>query len=308
MSATASFVDPVFLANFGLSRVNVLDYFLLRLNPFRTSASTSNEVLDMQGISIGMFMQYGTNGFPMPPQTAEEEYSKALSRLQGEQYELMAPVNPEFYVMPSPLYTIRHVKRTNPTTVKVLGIYYVVEGVIYKAPSVRSLMKTNVARTLEGLSGACSALSVCARYLPSTGYTWNFDDHGKDPLDSEDNKDVDPIALMKLTKRTKRRKILDNRPAGERNEAEEEGLRASHAIDQILVRLTKSPLVSSNAIRSSGGGIGSGGATGAGSAQKIAVAEPSSAAASVASAASSNNNANDNHDNNNSAIPVEVPK
>ena len=44
---------------------------------------------------------------------------------------------------------------------------------------------------------------------------------------------------MKLNKRMKRRKILDNRKAGERNEAEEEGLRSSAAIDQILVRLSK---------------------------------------------------------------------
>ena len=92
-----------------------------------------------------------------------------------------------------------------------------------------------------GLSGACSSLSVCARYLPSSGYTWNFD---------ADEDEVDPVALMKLHKRTKRRKVLDNRKAGERNEAEEEGLRSSQAIDQILVRLSKSPLVSSSAMTS----------------------------------------------------------
>lgn len=97
---------------------------------------------------------------------------------------------------------------------------------------------SKVTRTLDGLSGACSALSVCARYQPSTGYTWNFDD-------DEDN--VNPVALMKLNKRTKRRKVLDNRKAGERNEAEEEGLRSSAALDQILVRLSKSPLVSTSA-------------------------------------------------------------
>jgi hypothetical protein len=239
MSETASFVDPVFLARFGLSRVNVLDYFLHPLNPFRTQVNTSNEVLAMQGIGIGMLMQVGPNGFPLPPQAAEEEYARALSRLTGEQYELLTPpLDPIFYTQPSPLYTIRHVLRTNPTSVKILGIYYVVEGVIYKAPSVRSLMKANVTRTLDGLAGACSALSVCARYQPSTGYTWNFDD-------DEDN--VDPVALMKLNKRMKRRKVLDNRRAGERNEAEEEGLRSSQAIDQILVRLSKSPLVSSAA-------------------------------------------------------------
>ena len=47
------------------------------------------------------------------------------------------------------------------------------------------------------------------------------------------------MALLKLHKRTKRRKILDNRKAGERNEAEEEGLRSAAAMDQILVRLAK---------------------------------------------------------------------
>jgi MED6 mediator sub complex component len=236
MSETASFVDPVFLARFGLSRVNVIDYFLHPLNPFRTHANTSNEVLAMQGISIGMFIQAGTNGIPLPPQAAEEEYEKALARIPGEQYQLLPPEDPVFYVQPSPLYTIRYVNRTSPNSIKILGVYYVVEGVIYKSPAIRSLLKSNVARTLDGLSGACSALSVCARYLPSTGYTWNFED-------SDDG--VDPVALMKLNKRMKRRKILDHRKVGERSEAEEEGLRASAAIDQILVRLSKSPYVAS---------------------------------------------------------------
>jgi len=91
---------------------------------------------------------------------------------------------------------------------------------------------------------------VCARYLPSTGYTWNFDENDDDDDDDDEEKDtnndnvdsdtIDPVvSLMKLNKRMKRRKILDNRKAGERNEAEEEGLRASAAIDQILVRLSK---------------------------------------------------------------------
>lgn len=239
MSETASFVDPVFLARFGLSRANVLDYFLHPLNPFRTQVNTSNEVLAMQGIGIGMLIQHGTTGFPMPPAAAEEEYHRQLSRLTGEQYELLPPMDPIFYTQPSPLYTIRHVTRTNQRTVKILGIYYVVEGVIYKAPSVRSLMKANVSRTLDGLAGACSALSVCARFQPSTGYTWHFED--------DDDNNVDPVQLMKLHKRMKRRKVLDNRKPGERNEAEEEGLRSSQAIDQILVRLAKSPLVSSSA-------------------------------------------------------------
>ena len=238
MSETASFVDPVFLARFGLSRMNVLDYFLHPLNPFRTNVNTSNEVLAMQGTGIGLFMQFGINGsMPLLPQSAEEEYSLALTRLTGEQYELMPPVTPEGYTIPSPLYTIRHVVRSNPTTTKILGIYYILEGVIYKSPSVRGLMKANVARTLEGLSDACSALSQCARYLPSTGYIWVFE---------EGENSEDPVALLQLAKRRKRRKVLDNRRPGERTDAEEEGIRASEAIDRVLVRLAKSPLIVSS--------------------------------------------------------------
>jgi hypothetical protein len=235
MSETASFVDPVFLARFGLSRMNVIDYFLHPLNPFRSNVNTSNEVLAMQGTGIGTLMQFGINGsMPLSPQAAEEEYALALSRLSGEQYELMPPANPEGYTAPSPLFTIRHVLRTNPTTTKVLGIYYVLEGVIYKSPSVRGLMKANVARTLEGLSDALHVLRQCTRYLPSTGYTWVFE---------EGESSEDPFYLTQLAKRRKRRKILDNRRPGERTDAEEEGIRASEAIDRMLVRLAKSPLI-----------------------------------------------------------------
>lgn len=232
MSETASFVDPVFLARFGLSRANVIDYFLHPLNPFRTSVNSSNEVLAMQGIAIGMLMQQGLNGEPLSPPAAEEEYRNALSRLTGEQYELLPPVDPAHYTQPSPLYTLRHVLRSSPSSVKILGIYYVVEGVIYKSPAVRSLMKANVARTVDGLSAACQALSVCARYQPSIGYQWVFEDE-----------QMDPVALIQLSKKRKRRKILDNRQPGERTAAEEEGIRASEAIDQILVRLSKSELL-----------------------------------------------------------------
>jgi hypothetical protein len=194
----------------------------------------------MQGIGIGMLMQQGTGinaGEALSPAAAEEEYSTALSRLMGEQYELMPPSDAAEYMMPSPLYTIRHVLRTTTSSVKVLGIYYVVEGVIYKSPAVLSLMKANVTRTLEGLSGACSALSVCARYQPSLGYTWVFE-AGEDKNDKDN---IDPVALIQLSKKRKRRKILDNRRPGERTAAEEEGIRASEAMNQILVRISKSP-------------------------------------------------------------------
>lgn len=231
MAETSSFTDPVFLARFGLSRANVIDYFLHPMNPFRCAGVCSNEVLGMQGISIYMLMAQGTTGEPLTPKAAEEEYNEALARLTGEQYELLPPNDrtEEAYLQASALFTIRHVVRQRQTSVKVLAVYYVVEGVIYKAPSVRALQKSNIARTLQGLSGACSSLSSCARYQPSVGYAWVFE---KDELD--------PGEHLQLVKRRKRRKILDNRPPGERTPAEEEGIRASEALDAILVRISKS--------------------------------------------------------------------
>lgn len=243
MAETASFTDPVFLARFGLARVNVLDYFLHPLNPFRSKANTSNEVLAMQGIGIGMLMAHGTAGEgPMSPMDAEEAYSKALSRLTGEQYQLLPPEQPpiiepnqqpltkqQLYTVPSPLYVLRHVLRTSTTSIKILGIYYVVEGVIYKSPAARSLMKTNIARcAVEGLAAASSALSECARFTPATGYVWVFettDDSMDDPL------------LKKLTRKRKRTQRVN--ATGERTAAEEEKIRASEALDQILVRISK---------------------------------------------------------------------
>lgn len=77
------------------------------------------------------------------------------------------------------------------------------------------------------------------RYQPSTGYIWVFE--------NDDDQEEDPVALLQLAKKRKRRKILDVRRPGERTEAEEEGARASEAIDRILIRLSKSPLVSPSA-------------------------------------------------------------
>lgn len=248
MSETTSFTDPVFLARFGLFRANVIDYFLLPLNPFRTAANTSNEVLAMQGTSIGMLMQQGFfQQEVLTPQAAEAEYQKALSRLTGEQYELVPPANPAFYTQPSPLYTLRHVLRTTPSSTKILGIYYIVEGVIYKSPAVRSLMKAGVARTLGCLSGATESLSRCARYQPSLGYVWVFDNQSSSTNNNDNNyqgedqeNDLSPYELIQITKKRKRRKILDHRRPGERTAAEEEGIRATEALDQILLRLSKS--------------------------------------------------------------------
>ena len=73
-------------------------------------------------------------------------------------------------------------------------------------------MKAHIARTLEGLSEACDALSVCARYDPSTGYSWSFEQQN----DEEEEDDNNVLAYEQGMRRRKRRRVLDNKRSGER--------------------------------------------------------------------------------------------
>ena len=169
----------------------------------------------MQGISVGTLMAWGTGNRPGPLslEDGEDEYGLALSRLTGEQYELLPPptnADGATHQQSTALFTIRHVHRTSHNQIRVMGIYYILEGVIYKSPTVRGLMKSHMARTLDGLSDACDALSVCARYDPSTGYVWKFEP----PADEgEDDESIHNIREMK---KRKRRRVFDNRRSGER--------------------------------------------------------------------------------------------
>jgi len=302
-SDTASFTDPVFLATYGLNRGLILDYFLHPLNPFRIKTQSSNDILVSQQISIGFIMHNGIGMRPGPLSLtqAEDEFSSSLSRLVGHQYELLpvdddadaANINMNINInmnMNSPLFTIRHVYRSSEAKVVPLGIYYVLEGVIYKSPCARSLMKANVARTTQGLMEACDVLKHCARYSPRTGYYWDFEglkklmrinSHGSavvgavvgndsngavvgndgnvgngnvgdgnnvtrtgngngNVTETETIQEIldDFKARSKLA--TSARRILDNRPAGERSEGEEEGIRAKEKMNSILMRLKSS--------------------------------------------------------------------
>ncbi len=267
-SETASFTDPQFLANFGLNRGNAIEYFLHPLNPFRTKANTCNEILAMQGISISLLMFNGLGpqeSGPLTLERAEDEYNMALSRLSGEQYELLPPprinpkdrnnINDQNHLDPSqsPLFTIRHVLRSK-NKVTTLGIYYILEGIIYKAPSARASMKYNVARTCQGLIDVCDTLSVCTNYTPTTGYYWDFDAEPKtksrkkrsreenNDEKEDDNDDSDEVEIFEQLKKIKRKSVeVDKkRRSDERTDEEEEGIRAKDKINDILQRISKS--------------------------------------------------------------------
>lgn len=75
------------------------------------------------------------------------------------------------------------------------------------------------------------------RYEPGSGYNWDF--LASIRADDEGTVDTSNLGM----RRTRIRRILDNRPPGERTEEEEEGIRATEAIDRILLMLSKSDVV-----------------------------------------------------------------
>ncbi len=280
-SDTASFTDPQFLATYGLSRLNALEYFLHPLNPFRSKNQTCNEILAMQGISlptlihgIGQHQHASSSaagggiGGPLSLERAEEEYNSALSRLQGEQYELVAPPplpkvkgssnkstqqhqQQQQLMDPSqsPLFTIRHVLRTK-TKVAILGVYYILDGIIYKSPSARALMKHNIARTCQGLIDVCDSLSACVNYSPTTGYYWDFNAKPSSTKKSSKKRErnenhEDEIEIYKQLRKMKRESVVidKKRRPEDRTEEEEEATRAKDRINAILIRMSKSSLV-----------------------------------------------------------------
>jgi hypothetical protein len=83
----------------------------------------------MQGIGIGTLMQWGTGNHPGPLslEDGEEEYALALTRMTGEQYELLPLTKDIEGVTPqqlAALFTIRHVHRTSKNKIKVLVLNY----------------------------------------------------------------------------------------------------------------------------------------------------------------------------------------
>ena len=164
------------------------------------------------------------------------------------------------------MFTIRHVLRSK-NKVTTLGIYYILEGIIYKSPSARASMKYNVARTCQGLIDVCDTLSVCANYTPTTGYYWDFDaeaepkgqsKQGKkkrsrddnridndDEVKDEEEENNNEVEIFEQLKKIRRRSVEVNkkRRPDERTEEEEEGIRAKDKINDILQRISKSSFV-----------------------------------------------------------------
>jgi hypothetical protein len=128
-----SFMDPVFLQQFALSRDNALEYFCR--SPFYDPLS-NNETLRMQG--AGMSHLQGMVGVEF-----------ALDARAGED---------------SRLYLIKKQRRSGPKSVHVLSMYYILDGTVYQSPNLLHLLMTKYNKITQGLAEAFTITADCADF------------------------------------------------------------------------------------------------------------------------------------------------
>ncbi|GBG34529.1 Mediator of RNA polymerase II transcription subunit 6 [Hondaea fermentalgiana] len=142
--AEVSFLDDNWIRAFGLSAHNVLDYFAC--SPFYDT-SCNNEILRMQNLGLEMLAD-------MPP---------------GIEYRLLPSGHEPV------LFIVVKQERASKTVVRRQALYYILDKVIYQAPSLQRLIATRLSKSTNHLQNAFDQMVKAARYAPSQGFTWHFD-------------------------------------------------------------------------------------------------------------------------------------
>lgn len=117
-----SFKDTLFLESFGLSPLNVLDYF------------SKSQFYDSSCINEQLKMQQRFNTLDVRD-----------DGLLGSSYEL--------WYHSENLYVIKKLEKSL-NSVKLTGIYYIVEGTIYQAPTLSQVLKSRSRTALYHLQSA----------------------------------------------------------------------------------------------------------------------------------------------------------
>jgi len=132
-----------------LNEHNVMDYFMERTNPFY-DRQCNNEVLRMQRAS-----------------------QDQLAGMTGVEYQLL-------FVQPNILFVVRKQARSSPSHVTPIADYYIINGHIYQAPDLSNVLSSRLLTAVTNLQSAFEEARGYAKYHPSRGYWWDFDE-GKKP-------------------------------------------------------------------------------------------------------------------------------
>lgn len=116
-----TYCDITWLATFGLSSANVLDYFYT--SPFYDQ-DCNNEIVRTQGVSLTHLLE-----------------------MEGIEYVIDEKNSKE----PN-LFIIQHNIRKSPRAAEVIGVYYCLDGTLYQGPFLLDVVRTRIAKLSYYLS------------------------------------------------------------------------------------------------------------------------------------------------------------
>ncbi|KAJ2006626.1 Mediator of RNA polymerase II transcription subunit 6 [Coemansia thaxteri] len=95
--------------------------------------------------------------------------------LQHSFYDLKSMVGIEFAVThqePPTLFIITKFRRSSPTKVVPVSVYYINDGNAYEAPTLYSIVSSRMLSSIKKVEEAFDLARSHAEFHPSTGYSW----------------------------------------------------------------------------------------------------------------------------------------
>ncbi|KAJ1557298.1 hypothetical protein HK096_008052 [Nowakowskiella sp. JEL0078] len=156
-----SFKDTTFLQHFPLDEHNIIDYFALSQFYDR---SCINEQVRMQERFLS-FSQNDSSASALPLKMD----ARAIS---GVEYTVAL----EYLLYKPALFVIYKFYRHTLDRKELLAAYYIIEGTIYQAPNLSSLLSNRILTSLHHLQQGFQAIRSQVHFHPSRGYSWEADE------------------------------------------------------------------------------------------------------------------------------------
>lgn len=153
MSLNTQYMDMIWLKFYGLSKVNVLDYFYS--SPF-FDITSNNQLIRTQGVT-----------------------PDHLLTMVGLEY-VLDQVN----ISEPNLFVIRMQFRKSPRETSPRDIFYCIDGIIYKSPDMLDLVRSRIAKASYYLGNSFDELHQTISYSSTSGHRcWS---NGKEPHDGSE--------------------------------------------------------------------------------------------------------------------------
>ena len=138
-SLNKQFIDLKWLAVFGLTKENVLEYFY---NSDFYDPHSNNEIIRSQGVSL-----------------------THLTSMVGFEYTL-----DQEYIKEPHLFVINKTFRKSPKDAELCEVYYCIDGIIYQSPCLLDLLRVRVSQISYNLHSAFTELNSHTQYNGSSDH------------------------------------------------------------------------------------------------------------------------------------------